>query len=232
MQSHSLFTLIRISLTLCVLSSLLSTAKAVPITATVTGHGIANGLFPKDTPMYFKYVFESNTPDSNFHNHSGNYSAGLMYLEFKIGSYTWTSSTGDLLIFNNHPKDDYYFARIFKTDGIPGPTVGGYTPVALGLDLSHGDASTFLSDALPVSLPDLSKFPLSHAHIASTWGDGPGNTIYNGVIDSWTFDPVLSQPPLPLAPVPDSGSRGIILLLSTGLLFWLGDSLKRPQQAR
>lgn len=136
-------------------------AQAELVTYTFTGEvslvdaGIASE-FSVGEAVTGTYTFESTTPDSDGSANIGSYLNAVTAFSANIGGdYPITlDNSSEIRVRNNNPNDSY---SVDITDPMAA-TVNGLDLSLFSIFVSDPDATVFASDALPVTLPELSEF--------------------------------------------------------------------------
>lgn len=135
---------------LFVFSVLIMPAEAEIVTFKATGYAIGRtpslvNIFPLGTPMEVVYTFDSSSaktpPGSPFYN------GAIVAMTVKVGGYTATATTGNILVFNDNPYDAY----VVQSFDLTGPTISVGTARVFSFSLQGGDPLS--SDAIPILPP-------------------------------------------------------------------------------
>lgn len=133
--------------------------EAAPITFVVSGSILAaapvlGGTITPGSTFTVTYTFEPETPDLQPDPTIGDYKGAVSTIELKVDGYSasWVGSPADLLVYDDvfFGKDFYELTTRFAVGSFAAPPINGYALTELTLN-RLADASTFGSDALPVT---------------------------------------------------------------------------------
>ncbi|NKB19272.1 MAG: PEP-CTERM sorting domain-containing protein [Alphaproteobacteria bacterium] len=134
-------------------------AQAAPITFAYEGivnsgvGGPAFSAFIGQTAT-LEYTFDDAAPDLSPGAASGQYA--LTSTSVTIGGSVWTVAGGNLFI-----DDGAMDRNRFNNSGATGPSVGGFGPLGIFLDMDDATGTALSSDALPLTQPDPADFGLT-----------------------------------------------------------------------
>jgi hypothetical protein len=126
--------------------------QAAPITFTYAGavdSGVGGPAFTAFVGQIatLQYTFDDATPDISPGSATGQYA--LISTSVTIGGDTWSIAGGTLFI-----DDGAVDRNRFNNSGATGPSVGGFSPLGIFLDMNDSTGTAFSSDALPLTQPD------------------------------------------------------------------------------
>lgn len=166
---------------------------------------VSNVSFDTGTPSEFSagstfsgsYTFDTLDTDSNASPNNGYYLSSITSLEFLVGTFSGSFSTGNILVRDNVPVQDIYQVESYSPGTIP--PVLGLDLESFTLSLNDASGSVFVTDTQQLTPPNINDF--SSTSIRLTLVDATFSNFgeVTATVDS-------------LAVVPEPSSLGLLLL--------------------
>ena len=207
---------------LVVLATTISPVHAVPVTvefaATITRVQLGDDIFSVGDQLIGAFTYETDSVDSV----PGDPSVGFYIFavtSFKVqttsGTYMATAPAADISARNDvgNFADDFLVQLTRDAHGLAGPVVDGLPLVQITVGIGDESKTTLVSDALPLSVPDIS--PLVGGALNLGFSDGSVFLMVNSDLTSFKTVPAVT-------PVPAASSFFVICLgvavIGTGTL--------------